>query len=412
MTLGQYKNAIEASNIVSKTDINGIITFVNDEFCKTFEYSQDELIGKNHNIIRHPDVPKSVFKYLWDTILAKKTYKSTVKNLSKSGKTIYVNTTVTPVLNEKKDIEEFIAIRYDVTKNVELTKALQAKEKELEDLNNTLEKRVKEQTNELLMLNQNLEKKVEEEVEKNRTKDRLLYQQSRLAAMGEMIGNIAHQWRQPLSELGITIYKMKKLFTSNGKERVFLESYDHSRDVIKKMSDTIEDFRNFFSPNKVKEKFSILDAVNETINIIKGTIVKENIKITVDCQTPVIIEGYLNEFTQVLINLINNSKDAFKNRKIKNKQIGIKIIKDDKDDVVVTFKDNAQGVDEKIIDKIFDPYFSTKHSSVGTGLGLYMSRMIIKNSMNGDITVTNLKDGATFSIIVPTSEETLRDTHE
>jgi PAS domain S-box-containing protein len=405
MTLEQYKGAIEASNIVSKTDINGIITFVNDEFCKTFEYSRDELVGKNHNIVRHPDVPRSVFKNLWDTILAKKTYKSTVKNLSKSGKTIYVNTTVTPILNKKGEIEEFIAIRYDVTKNIELTQELQVKEKELELLNNTLEKRVKEQTNELLILNQNLEEKIKVEVEKNRTKDRLLYQQSRLAAMGEMIGNIAHQWRQPLSELGITIYKMKKLFTSSGDEKLFLENYDHSREVIKKMSDTIEDFRNFFNPNKVKEDFSIQDAVYETINIIKGTIVKENINITVDCKTPVIIEGYLSEFSQVLINLINNSKDAFKNKGIKNRQIEIKIAKDEKSNAIVTFKDNAQGIDEKIIDKIFDPYFSTKHSSVGTGLGLYMSRMIIKNSMSGDIIVANLKDGATFSIIIPSGEK-------
>jgi len=403
MTLTQYKDAIEASNIVSKTDINGIITFVNDEFCKTFEYSRDELVGNNHNIVRHPDVPRSVFKNLWDTILAKKTYKSTVKNLSKSGKTIYVNTTVTPILNKKGEIEEFIAI-------IELTQELQAKEKELELLNNTLEKRVKEQTNELLTLNQNLEEKIEVEVKKNRTKDRLLYQQSRLAAMGEMIGNIAHQWRQPLSELGITIYKMKKLFTSNGEEKVFLENYDHSREVIKKMSDTIEDFRNFFNPNKVKENFSIQDAIHETINIIKGTIVKENMDITIDCKMPIIIEGYLSEFSQVLINLINNSKDAFKSRGIKNRQIEIRIEKDKKNNAIVTFKDNAQGIDEKIIDKIFDPYFSTKHSSVGTGLGLYMSRMIVKNSMNGDIRVANLKDGATFSIIVPISMS--KDIHE
>ena len=111
MTLSQYKNAIEASNIVSKTDINGIITFVNDEFCRIFEYTKEELIGKNHNIVRHPDVPSDAFKNLWDTILSKKTYKSTVKNLSKSGKTIYVNTTVTPIINKQGIIEEFIAIR-------------------------------------------------------------------------------------------------------------------------------------------------------------------------------------------------------------------------------------------------------------------------------------------------------------
>lgn len=402
MTLSQYKNAIEASNIVSKTDINGIITFVNDEFCRIFEYSREELIGKNHNIVRHPDVPSDAFKNLWDTILSKKTYKSTVKNLSKSGKTIYVNTTVTPIINKQGIIEEFIAIRYEVTKSIELTNQLQLKEKELEDLNNTLERRVKEQTHELLVLNRNLEVKIKEEVENNRKKDRLLYQQSRLAAMGEMIGNIAHQWRQPLSELGITIYKMKKLFTSRGDEFDFLETYDHSRDVIKKMSNTIEDFRNFFNPNKVKENFLILDAVSETLNIMKGTLTRHNITVKVHDKSCVKINGYLSEFTQVLINLINNSKDAFKQKEIKNRQIDIKISKDDKNNAILSFSDNAKGIEEKIIDKIFDPYFTTKHSSIGTGLGLYMSRMIIKNSMSGDIFATNLKDGVTFSIIIPT----------
>ncbi len=406
MTLTQYKKAIEQSNIVSKTDIEGIITFVNDEFCNIFGYSKEELIGKNHNIVRHPDVPKEVFENLWNTIKAKKTYKATVKNLTKSGKTVYVNTTVIPMINKQGVIEEFIAIRYDVTKNVELTKELKQKELELEFLNDTLEKRVEEKTDELQKLNQNLENRIKEEVEKNRKKDRLLYQQSRLAAMGEMIGNIAHQWRQPLSELGITIYKMKKLFTSDGNERDFLDSYDHSREVIKKMSNTIEDFRNFFNPNKVKEYFLISDAISETINIMEGTIQKYDLNIDVHCCEPVEIEGYLSEFTQVFINLINNSKDAFEKNRVKNRCIEIKILKDKKNNVIVNFSDNAKGIDEKIIDKIFDPYFTTKHSSVGTGLGLYMSKMIIKNSINGDIFVHSLKDGVTFSIIIPLSDET------
>ncbi|MBL6973798.1 MAG: PAS domain S-box protein, partial [Sulfurimonas sp.] len=114
--LQQYKEAIEKSNIISKTDTSGIITFVNDEFCKISGYSHDELIGKNHNIVRHPDVAKSTFKLLWDTINSKKIYKNTVKNLAKNGSTFYVNTTVIPILDLDENIVEFIAIRYDVTK--------------------------------------------------------------------------------------------------------------------------------------------------------------------------------------------------------------------------------------------------------------------------------------------------------
>ena len=166
MKLEQYQSAIESSNIISKTDIFGIITFVNDEFCKISGYTKEELVGKNHNIVRHPDVPASTFRQLWQTILQKKTYKSTVKNLAKDGSTFYVNTTVFPILDENGDIEEFIAIRYDVTESVRLSEALITKDEELEELNATLEQRVKEQTKALTELNQTLEERVKEEVEK------------------------------------------------------------------------------------------------------------------------------------------------------------------------------------------------------------------------------------------------------
>jgi PAS domain S-box-containing protein len=125
--LKQYKQAIEKSNIISKTDKEGIITFVNDEFCKISGYSKDELIGQNHNIVRHPDVPASKFQLLWDTINAKKIYKDTVKNLSKDGSVFYVNTTVIPILDEYENIVEFVAIRYDVTKEVLYKHQLQKK---------------------------------------------------------------------------------------------------------------------------------------------------------------------------------------------------------------------------------------------------------------------------------------------
>ena len=199
--LKQYIEAIEKNNIVSKTDINGIITFVNDEFCKISGYSKEELIGKNHNIVRHPDVPPSKFKELGDTILDKKTYKTTVKNLAKDGSTFYVNTTVIPILDKNGNILEFVAIRYDVTEAVKISQELERKEKELEILNATLEQRVKKQTKELRDLNANLEKRVKMEVEKNREKEQMLMHQSKLASLGEMLGNIAHQWRQPLSEV-------------------------------------------------------------------------------------------------------------------------------------------------------------------------------------------------------------------
>ncbi len=410
MTLSQYKKAIEESNIVSKTDINGIITFVNDEFCKISEYSKEELIGQPHSIVRHPDVPSEVFKKLWDTILDKKTYKSTVKNLSKYGKTFYVNTTVIPILDKDGNIEEFIAVRYDVTRNIELTNELRKKEEELERLNATLEQRVKKQTKQLIKLNRDLEKRVQEEVAKNREKDKFLLQQSRLAAMGEMIGNIAHQWRQPLSELGITIYKMKKIFMkSEDKERKrdFLSSYEHAKLVIQKMSNTIEDFRNFFNPNLEKKVFFVEDAIKDTLRMMEGTIHRHELQIEVKCIKKAQINGYLSQFSQVLVNLINNSKDAYNAKGIEEKRIVISVDIDNKRQVVILFEDFAGGINKSVMDKIFYPYFTTKHSSSGTGLGLYMSKMIIENSMNGEISVENRNGGAVFKIVIPQTKKEL-----
>ncbi|MFC2492038.1 MAG: PAS domain-containing protein, partial [Campylobacter curvus] len=153
----QYQNAIEESNIVSKTDVNGIITFVNDEFCKISGYTKNELIGANHNIVRHPDEPAQRFKELWDTILDKKVYKTIAKNLTKDGRVIYLNTTIIPILNLKGEIEEFLAIRHDVTKVIELNEQLLKAQDELRALNLGLEERVREQTKELRQLNENLQ---------------------------------------------------------------------------------------------------------------------------------------------------------------------------------------------------------------------------------------------------------------
>lgn len=407
MKLEQYQQAIESSNIISKTDVNGIITFVNDEFCKISGYTQDELIGQNHNIVRHPDVPASTFKQLWQTILQKKTYKSTVKNRAKDGSTFYVNTTVFPILDEQGEIEEFIAIRYDVTEGVRLSEALIAKDEELEDLNATLEKRVQEQTKALVELNQTLEERVKEEVEKNREKDRFLFQQSRLASMGEMIANIAHQWRQPLSELTITLYQMKKVYTKqdNNKDEAFEQSYMHAKKIISKMSETIEDFRNFFSPERQSDLFTLSSVAQEAIDIMHGTLERNGVYIDLCIKNDVKIQGYFNEFSQVLINLMNNSIDAFSLSKLKKKLIYIEIDTSMQGDAIICICDNAGGIEAGILDKIFEPYFTTKHASSGTGLGLYMSKMIVNNSMKGLIIAENKNNGACFTITIPAVKE-------
>lgn len=395
-----YQEAIENSNIVSKTDINGIITFVNDEFCKISGYSYDELIGQNHNIVRHPDVSTSNFEDLWQTILSKKPFKATVKNLSKNGSTVYLNTTITPILDKNENIVEFIAIRYDVTAEVELKKSLEEKEKELEQLNLNLEQKVKEQTKQLKELNKTLENRVNEEIKKNEEKQKLLFWQSRMASLGQMLANIAHQWRQPLTELNLTLFNMKKASINNNEKKVD-ELYKESKTLISSMSSTIDDFTNFFNPQKEKKSFEIKDAINEALIILRKVIELENIHIQIDVPIDYKVIGVSNELSQVVINLIQNSKDAFIQNDITNRTIIITLKEElilDKKYALLEIKDNAGGISKENIDKIFDPYFTTKYKSQGTGLGLFMSKMIIEKSLEGELSHKNIDDGSIFII--------------
>jgi PAS domain S-box-containing protein len=391
--LQQYKEAIDRANIVSKTDKNGIITYVNEEFCKISGYGRKELVGKNHNIVRHPDVPKERFRRFWETILAKKIWKGTVKNRAKDGSTFYVNTTVVPITDYGGEIVEFVAIRYDVTESVKLQEKLKKKEYELEELNKDLEWRVEEATAQLKELNASLEERIRQEVAKNRQKDRVMFQQAKLASLGEMLGNIAHQWRQPLMELSILLYKIKK-----GKN--IEEVYERGNAIVERMNQTIVDFQDFFRPDRQPERFAVVQAVSQTLSIMEGSLKKEHIEVTLEAEREYEIFGFKNEFSQVMLNLLSNAKEILRKKDGERKiEISIKKVEGS---VWVEVLDNGGGIEETIMDRVFEPYFTTKGE--GTGLGLYMSRMIIEKS-GGKLEVVNKDKGALFRIIFDGEED-------
>ena len=252
--------------------------------------------------------------------------------------------------------------------------------------------------NELNKIKNSLKKEVDKQLEILREKDTMLIQQSRLAAMGEMIGNIAHQWRQPLNVLGIKNMTLYSYYNKGEITDEFIENYVNSvTGTIQHMSDTIDDFKNFFKPDKVKEKFNLYSTIKKSLEVIEDSFVSHNIKCIIEDGHDIILYGYKNEFSQVILNLLNNAKDALILNHIEHGIITIKIFKKNKE-TIIEIHDNGKGVPINIIDKVFEPYFTTKHQVQGSGIGLYMSKMIIEKNMGGILSVRNGMNGAIFSI--------------
>ena len=244
-----------------------------------------------------------------------------------------------------------------------------------------------------------LDERVKKEVEKNRKKDEQMLHQSRLAQMGEMISMIAHQWRQPLSAISATSIDLQmKMFLKNYKDEAELIDYSNESlqqidEFVKNLTTTIDDFRNFYKPNKDTELATLEDVLTKSLNIIKSSLDNQGVEVKLDVKSSAELKLYKNEIMQVLLNILKNAQDCFTERKTQNPFIEITV-----DEKCVSICDNAGGISEDIIDKIFDPYFSTKSEKQGTGLGLYMSKTIVEEHHKGDLLVENTDEGVCFTI--------------
>ena len=239
-----------------------------------------------------------------------------------------------------------------------------------------------------------LDKRVKEEVEKTKEKEQLLMHQSKLASLGEMLGNIAHQWRQPLTRLSLIIQNLEIAFNNNKIDKTYLDNFQKKALAqIDYMSETIDDFINFFRKDTKKEKFYPSKIISKALELMEGRIKQNRVEVFLDVKNEKIINGYRSEFSQVILNIINNAIDVLKERGIKNRKIWIRV-----DGGVIEIEDNGGGVDESIKHKIFEPYFTTKFQSQGTGIGLYMSKIIITQHFKGELFVKNSENGAVFII--------------
>ncbi len=241
-----------------------------------------------------------------------------------------------------------------------------------------------------------LDKRVQEEIKKVQEKDRLLMHQSKLAAFGEMLGNIAHQWRHPLTRLSLLLQNLEMAYNCGKLDKDYFEKIKiKAKEQIDYMSQTIDDFINFFKKDTQKEEFCPYEIIKHAIELMEGRIKQNRVDVKIEVIKKEKIYGYKGEFSQVILNIINNAIDAFNEKNIQDKKIVIRI-----NNKKIEIEDNAGGVPKEIQDKIFEPYFTTKFQSQGTGIGLYMSKVIITQHFDGKLYTYNSKNGAVFVIEV------------
>lgn len=367
--LSKFLAIVDNYVITSITDTRGIITDVSKAFCDISGFSKDELIGKPHNIVRHDDTPPEIFKQMWDTVRSGKMWQGEMKNRKKNGGIYWVISTIFPRFDSQNTIIGFISLRQDITASKLLLK-----------------------------------------------RERLLKVQSKNAAMGEMISMITHQWKQPLSTISAISNKIilkKGLGNLNQDD---LESDMHKiQEYVEHLSETANAFQNFFKPKDTKQLIMLSDVLSYSIQLIGPALIENNIDLYYQCQnqTPtklkqeepfhctidnhdIELEISKNDLTQVMLNLIRNAIDAFTENKTMNPMIEIRVEKEH-EAIQITVEDNGGGINSSILEGIFSPYRTSKGDE-GTGLGLYMCKVIIEEQLGGNIRAWNTEKGAAFQI--------------
>jgi PAS domain S-box-containing protein len=495
--------------IYSKTDKNGIITDVSDAFCTISGYKREELLGQNHNIVRHPDMPSSIFKELWRNIKKGNRFNTKIKNLKKDGSFYWVDAYIEPEYDEHGKIFSCISIREDITaKKIieELNKDLQEKidfevkqrvtqhktmialvEEQKKYLSTVIESNNNaiiaiDKTKTILTYNKkaqeifgftqdemlgtknllniiplrykNIHKTACElyfntgksagiisstlelegitkderiipirisfgssngivianitDISKEKEQEKQLIEQSHLAQMGEMLSMISHQWRQPLASIGNASYSVQVKIRTGAFNLLDNQSIKNCIEYIEKkhtnineyvqfLSTTIDDFRNFFKPNQKKELMELTLPIYKALQIIENSLRENNITIVKEFTTNTPLCIHKNEIVQVILNILNNAQDHFIENAIKDAKIVIST-KEEGEYSIISISDNGGGIAENIIENIFNPYFSTKHAKNGTGLGLYMSKMIVDKHGSGELTAKNISGGVVFEI--------------
>jgi len=360
-------------------DRDETILYVNRSFAEIFGYGRDEIIGTSfRSLVCRQDLPgvADTFRNQITGTMAPSHHE--VRGERRDGGLIDIE--LFAALNSTSGKPSIIGTVLDITARKSDERTMQRHQSDLEQMNRTLEQRIAA------------------EVENSREMDRLMMQQSRFAAMGEMIGNIAHQWRQPLNMLGMVIQQMQ-MEQEKGQltSEVMEQRAAKGMELLLYLSRTIDDFRNFFRPDVEPRPFSLTTAVTKTVDFFEPSCSEHGITVTLEGNSTLRYTGHVNEFSQALLNILNNARDALVEGHAARPGIVV-ALHDEGERGVVTVRDNGGGIAPAVIDKIFDPYFTTKEEGKGTGVGLYMARTIIERHMQGSIRARNLADGAEFKV--------------
>ncbi len=366
----RFRKAVENSdNIVVLTDSEQKITYINDSFVKATGYTSDEVLGKTPSILKSGLQSETFYKKLNDTIYSGRKWNGEFINVDKKGRRRYEKASITPIFDSNGEIINFLAIKLDITDEV---------------------------------LNK-------QKLEENK---QLLIHQTKMAALGEMLENIAHQWRQPLSTITTFASAMqikKDMDMLNDDE--FKKSTDSIIANGEYLSRTIDDFRNFFKQDKKLQKFDLHEAVIKAQNISSSKF-KSKFARAVSNLENINVVGLEGEMVQVILNLYSNAVDAFKEKNPEDNIIFTDLYMQDRN-AVLCVKDTAGGIHEENLNHVFEPYFTTKHKSQGTGIGLYMSHEIVQKTFKGLIDVKNSTftyngkeyTGAQFTVVIPIYEK-------
>lgn len=387
--MGKIKDFNQAL-LFFKMDKKGFITEVNDEFCTLSGYAKEELIGKKYEFMAHEDVKKSSLKNFWKKLGEKKPYRMIFKNQSKEGKTFYLDSIILAVLDEKEEAIAYVCFSFDISEFFALNDKFLASKKKLQKMNESFNQIALKHEKELLKYKKSFEKKMQKGFIDNEIKAREIYKQSLNSSLKEVLNKLAHQWRQPLNELAITLFKMKQNLDN---EKEFEVLYQYSKQMIQDLSLSIDKFSSFAQVDKKQSVFSVLQTIKETQDSAFEILQKAGVKIHLKFQKDYEVLGFKDDLSRVLLNLFLNSIEAYGKQNVKD--IFISLSEFGKKYVKMSVKDEAGGI--VFLDKIFEPFFTTKNPLQGSGLDLYFSKQLIEN-MQGQIKVSNAKNGACFSI--------------